>query len=287
MSALDDGLARARAIAEEALPERGERLGPLAAPMGYAIEGGKALRGFLVLEGARLHGLDEGAVRGAVQAAECLHAYSLVHDDLPSMDDDDLRRGRPTLHRQWDEATAILAGDGLQALSFELLAGLDLPPSRVVALIRGFASAVGAEGMVLGQAMDIAAETAEAPLTLEEITDLQAKKTGALIRWSAGAGAVMAGADDGPLDTYGRALGMAFQIADDLLDVTGDAGTVGKATGKDADAGKATFVSLLGLKAAQARASALVEEACDALSPYGPDAETLRDAARFVISRKR
>ena len=201
------------------------------------------------------------------------------------MDDDDLRRGQPTVHRKWDEATAVLAGDALQSLAFEFLASADCAAERRIDLIRSFAEASGVRGMVGGQALDIAAETALAPLTLDQITILQAGKTGALITWSATAGPRMAGADIGPLKRYGDALGLAFQIWDDVLDVTGDAETVGKAVGKDADAGKATFVSLLGLDGAKRRAADLVTEACDALSIYGETAQTLRDAARFVIAR--
>jgi farnesyl diphosphate synthase len=220
-------------------------------------------------------------------AIEAVHAYSLVHDDLPCMDDDDLRRGRPTVHRAWDEATAVLAGDALQALAFELIAGAELSAQARVALVLSLARAAGVAGMVGGQALDIAAETAPAPLTLGEITTLQARKTGALLSWSAAAGARMAGADPSALLRYGDALGLAFQIADDLLDVEGTPAETGKATGKDAAAGKATFVSLLGLEAARERARSLVEDACAALAPYGPSADPLREAARFVAARRR
>ena len=256
---------------------------PVAAAMRYAVTGGKALRGFLVLESARLNEVTDAFPVAA--AIECLHAYSLVHDDLPCMDDDDLRRGQPTVHRKWDEATAVLAGDALQSLAFALLADADLSADARVDLVASLAVAAGVSGMVGGQAMDIAAETASAPLTLAQITALQAGKTGALITWSAMAGPRMAGADANAMKAYGDALGLAFQIADDVLDVEGDAITVGKATQKDADAGKATFVSLLGLDAAKARAAALVDEACAALDPYGADADVLRAAARFVITR--
>ncbi len=178
------------------------------------------------------------------------------------------------------------AGDALQTLAFELVAATGCGDAERVALVTGLARAAGVRGMVGGQAMDIAAETARQPLTLDQITTLQAGKTGALIEWAATAGPVMAGDDAAALRSYARNLGLAFQIADDILDVEGDAATVGKAVGKDADAGKATFVSLLGLDPARARARDLVDAACDALSPYGSDAETLRDAARFVIARK-
>lgn len=255
--------------------------------MRYAVRGGKRLRGFLVLEGARMLGLPAERAIAAAAAVEALHAYSLVHDDLPCMDDDDLRRGQPTVHVKWDEAVAVLAGDALQTLAFELLCDPALGGAEVrVALVAGLARASGAGGMVLGQALDIAAETAPAPLTLAEITRLQAGKTGALIRFSAEAGAIIAGADPAPLGAYAACLGLAFQIADDVLDVTGDAGLAGKRLGKDAAAGKATFVSLLGLDGARARARALVDEAEGHLSCYGDRAENLIAAARFVISRE-
>ncbi len=254
--------------------------------MAYATEGGKRLRGFLVLESARLHGVDAAQAIWPATAIEALHAYSLVHDDLPCMDDDDLRRGRPTVHVKWDEGTAVLAGDALQTLAFELCTRPEVGKPEIRAeLAMTLAKASGAQGMVLGQALDIAAETASAPLSLEEITRLQAGKTGALIEWSACAGARLAQADLTPLRQYAQALGLAFQIADDILDIEGDAEKAGKRLQKDADAGKATFVSLLGLDAAKARAAELVGEACAALDGYGAKAETLKDAARFVIAR--
>jgi farnesyl diphosphate synthase len=260
---------------------------PLIHAMRYAVFGGKRLRGFLVLESARMLGVAEDHAVSAAAAVEALHAYSLVHDDLPAMDDDDLRRGQPTVHVKWDEATAILAGDALQALAFELLTDPALGCAEVrVALTASLARASGAEGMVLGQALDIAAETAGRPLSLDEITVLQAGKTGALIRWSAEAGAVIAGVDPAPLGRFAAALGLAFQIADDILDVEGDPEKAGKRLQKDADAGKATFVSILGLTEAKSRAAALVEEACAALAPYGDEAKNLKAAARFVISRE-
>ncbi|MEZ5798873.1 MAG: exodeoxyribonuclease VII small subunit [Paracoccaceae bacterium] len=247
--------------------------------------GRQAAARVLVLESARMLGVGARALPAAA-AVEALHAYSLVHDDLPCMDDDDLRRGQPTVHVKWDEAVAVLAGDALQTLAFEMLCDPVLGGAEVrVALVQALARASGAQGMVLGQALDIAAETAAAPLDLAEITALQAGKTGALIRFAAEAGAVIAGADRGPLRAYADALGLAFQIADDILDVTGDAATAGKRVGKDAGAGKATFVSLLGLAGARARAASLVEEAAAALAPYGAAAENLIAAARFSIAR--
>jgi farnesyl diphosphate synthase len=260
---------------------------PVVQAMRYATSGGKRLRGFLVLETARLHGVDVARALYPAAAVEMLHAYSLVHDDLPCMDDDDLRRGQPTVHVKWDQATAVLAGDALQTLAFETLTRTEVPdnPAVRLELVASLARASGAQGMVLGQALDIAAETAPEPLNLTEITHLQDGKTGALIRWSAEAGAVMAGADVTPMRTYATALGLAFQIADDILDVEGDAAKAGKRLGKDADAGKATFVSLLGLDGAKVRAAELVDQAQAALAPFGPKADTLRQAAQFVIAR--
>ena len=256
--------------------------------VGHALGGGKRIRGFLVAEGARLHGVPAERSAAAAAAVEALHAYSLVHDDLPCMDDDDMRRGAPTVHVAWDEATAVLAGDALQTLAFELLAGDgDLDPALRAELCLTLARASGAAGMVLGQALDIAAESAEAPLALSEIEALQAAKTGALIEWAGAAGARLAGADPGPLRRYARALGLAFQIADDILDVEGDAAATGKRVGKDAEAGKATFVSLLGLDGARARATALVDEACAHLAGFGAEAATLRALAAHVVQRDR
>ncbi len=252
----------------------------------YATSGGKGLRAFLVMESARLHGVAPDRALPAAAAIEALHAYSLVHDDLPCMDDDDLRRGQPTVHRKWDEATAVLAGDALQTLAFDLVAQTVCPDAARIHLVRSLAHASGVRGMVGGQALDIAAETAEAPLTLAQIKVLQAGKTGALIEWAATAGPHMAQADAAALGQYARDLGLAFQIADDILDVEGDAATVGKAVGKDAGAGKATFVSLLGLDGAKAQAQMLVTAACDVLSGYGTQADTLREAAQFVVARK-
>jgi len=284
----DAKLKEAQDAIARALSDRMAGLGAdrVAEGMRYATAGGKRLRGFLVLEVARLTGGDAGAAMQAACAVECIHAYSLVHDDLPCMDDDDLRRGLPTVHRKWDEATAILVGDALQAFAFELLAdpvtGDGDQRSELVATL---ARAAGPRGMVLGQAQDIAAETAATPLTLDQITELQANKTGALLDWPVVAGAILGRADPAPLRRYARAIGLAFQIADDILDVEGDVEKTGKALRKDAGAGKATFVSLLGPGAAKRRAKALIDEAAAALVPYGPEAETLKQLARFVISR--
>ncbi len=260
--------------------------GPVRDAMVHAAGGGKRLRGFLALEGSRLHGVPVESALDAAAAVEALHAYSLVHDDLPCMDDDDVRRGKPTVHKAWDEATAVLTGDALQALAFGLLAGMKAPSEARIRLVGELADAAGAAGMVHGQALDIAAEAAAEPFDLATIERLQAAKTGALIRWSARVGPNLAGEDPSALTAYAEALGRAFQIADDFLDAEGDADTVGKAVGKDAGAGKATFVSLLGAEGARGMARQLVEDAVNALTPYGDAAATLAEAARFAVSRR-
>lgn len=260
---------------------------PVVAAMKYATQGGKGLRGFLVVETAALFDVPQAQSLRAAAAIEAMHAYSLIHDDLPCMDDDDLRRGRPTVHRAWDEATAVLAGDALQAFSYEILADPATHPVAGVRveLVRTLAHAAGSAGMVLGQAQDIAAETSPEPLSLEGITTLQANKTGALFQWSAEAGARLGESDPTPLSAYAKALGQAFQIADDILDVEGDPDATGKRLNKDADAGKATFVSLLGLEGAKSLAARLVDEANTELAPFGVQADALRAAAQFAISR--
>lgn len=281
-----DSLTDAQARVQSALDGVMKPLdGIIADAMRYTCTGGKRLRAFLVMEGARLHGVAPEIADQTAAAIEMIHAYSLVHDDLPCMDNDDLRRGMPTVHIQWDEATAVLTGDALQTQAFEVLSNLDAPAQVRVSLVSSMAKAAGAQGMVLGQALDIAAESAETPLNLAQITRLQAGKTGALIEWSGQAGAVLAEADPAALHEYAKALGLAFQIADDILDVEGDAEKAGKRLQKDADAGKATFVSLLGMQGAKARAEDLIVQACDALSPYGEEANNLKAAARFVINR--
>ncbi|AYF02381.1 farnesyl diphosphate synthase [Paracoccus yeei] len=281
---LEDVRAQVQAALDDAMA--GLPDGDLTDAMRYACIGGKRIRAFLVMESARLFGLRDREALPVAAAVEALHAYSLVHDDLPSMDDDDLRRGLPTVHVQWSEATAILAGDALQSLAFGLLTdpAIGAPDARL-ALIRLFSDAVGARGMVSGQALDIAAETAVEPLDLVAVKRLQGAKTGALIVFSATAGAIMAGEDAGPLTEYARNLGLAFQIQDDILDVTGDEAETGKRLHKDGDANKATFVSLLGLEGAQDKARKLVRAAESALDPYGEAAGNLRALARFVIQR--
>ncbi|WP_373945412.1 polyprenyl synthetase family protein [Paracoccus marcusii] len=285
---MQDRLARVRTEVQAELDRAITVLPPgdLRDAMAYAVNGGKRLRAFLVMESARLHGVSDDAALPVAAAVEALHAYSLVHDDLPAMDDDDLRRGQPTVHVKWTDATAILAGDALQTLAFQLLTDPRIgAPDAQVRLVSALAQASGAAGMVWGQALDIAAETAGTPLDLDAITELQGGKTGALIRFAATAGPLIAGDDPAALDRYAIALGLAFQIADDILDVTGDEAVTGKRVGKDAGAGKATFVSLLGLDGAQAEARRRVAMGTDALSHYGDAAGNLHDLARFVIER--
>lgn len=281
-AALKDAQSRVQACLDTELKRYDGVIGDA---MRYTTNGGKRLRGFLVIEGARLHGVAAHDADLTAVAIEAIHAYSLVHDDLPCMDDDDLRRGNPTVHVKWDEATAVLTGDALQTFAFEVLTELKAPARVCVDLISTLAQASGAQGMVLGQALDIAAETAGTPLTLDEITRLQAGKTGALIEWSAQAGAILGQADPTALRQYAQALGLAFQIADDILDIEGDAAKAGKRLQKDEEAGKATFVSLLGLEGAKIRAKDLVAQAQDALAPYGDEAANLKAAAQFVITR--
>ena len=262
----------------------------LAEAMRYAaIGGGKRLRPLLLSATATLHGVGfESAVRAGT-AIEAVHVYSLIHDDLPCMDDDALRHGRPTLHLAFDEATAVLAGDALQTFAFEILAdpATSSDPYVRIELVRTLACATGASGMVLGQMMDIAAETAQ--FDLPTVTRLQQFKTGALLEGAVEMGAILAHvAPEGRthLRGYARAIGLAFQIADDLLDAEGDEAAAGKALRKDAEAGKQTFVSLLGAERARAQAAMLVDQAVLHLERYGPEADTLRALARFIVERK-
>jgi farnesyl diphosphate synthase len=258
--------------------------------MRYAALGpGKRLRPFLVLAGARLFGIERQCALQAAAAVEMVHAYSLVHDDLPAMDDSDLRRGRPTCHKEFDEATAVLAGDGLLTAAFGVLAHPDThaDPAVRCELVAALAAAAGAAGMVGGQMIDLIAE--DRPLDIGAITRLQRMKTGALIAFSCESGAILAKAPAEPraaLRGYAHDLGLAFQIADDLLDVEGSAAETGKPVGADAAAGKATFVSILGVERARAQAELLIGQAVAHLDLFGGRAELLREAARFVISRR-
>lgn len=262
----------------------------VAEAMRYAVlGGGKRLRPFLVLETARMLGGDADHAMVVGCALECLHVYSLVHDDLPCMDDDDLRRGKPTVHKQYDEAMAVLAGDALLTHAFELLAGEGAhnDPAIRARLVLELARAGGTNGMIGGQVVDIS--VAEDARDTALITQLQAMKTGALIRFATKAGGLVAGAqphDLAALDRYADALGLAFQIRDDILDVEGDADVVGKAVGKDADLGKATFVSLLGLDGAKEKARQLGDTARAALAPYGEKARMLIATVDFVLERQ-
>ena len=257
--------------------------------MQYALLGGKKLRGYLVNQSSKLFEIDPSKSIWAACSIEALHAYSLVHDDLPEMDDDDLRRGKPTVHKKWDDATAILTGDALQTLSFQLLTDQRFRVSDAYRLKLAYDLSVasGADGMVLGQALDILAETSDVPLDLDDITRMQRRKTGALIEWSACSGAVMSGEDPSALLAYSKSVGLAFQIIDDILDVEGDPLKVGKRVKKDQNAGKATFVSLLGMDTAKKHSSTLIDKANDALMPYGNKAKSLQRLANFVISRSK
>lgn len=288
----EDSLRRAASATEarldRVLPETGAAPGLVKAMRYAALGPGKRLRPFLVIESAALFDVPSDRALALGAALECLHCYSLVHDDLPAMDDDDLRRGRPTLHRAFDEATAILAGDALLTFAFEILSRPDVHPDATVRvkLIGDLALAAGKDGMAGGQMLDLEAEDGR-KLGLEQVLTLQAMKTGALFRFAATAGAILGEADPAPLDAYGRAIGLAFQIADDLLDVSSSAATLGKATQKDHARGKATFVDLLGEAGARNRADELIAEADAALAPYGNRADMLRAAAQFIVGRRR
>ena len=271
---------------KEMLQKQGNDL--MSAPIRHAVlNGGKRLRAFLVIHSCNIFEVQKDTAIQAAIAIECLHAYSLVHDDLPCMDDDELRRGKPTVHVKWDEATATLTGDALQALAFELIASLPHTDAiRIVELLKKLAKASGMQGMVLGQAQDIQAEKSKVNLNINDITSLQQNKTGALIEWSAISGAILSNQDNGKLLDYAKSIGLAFQIQDDILDIEGDAVLAGKRLQKDVSAGKATFVSLLGIENAKLRAKELIEEAIDALSDYGDKAEPMRQVAKFIIERK-
>jgi farnesyl diphosphate synthase len=255
-----------------------------------ALAPGKRLRPFLALASAQLFSVSRRSALQAAAAVELVHAYSLVHDDLPAMDNSDLRRGRPTCHKAFDDATAILAGDGLLTLAFEVLAQSDTHGDAAVRceLVTALAQAAGAAGMVGGQMIDLIAER-RPDLDMGAITRLQRLKTGALIAFSCEAGAILGKSPSDPrlaLRGYAHDLGLAFQIADDLLDVEGSAGETGKPVRQDAAAGKATFVSILGVERARAQAELLVGQAIRHLEMFGHKADLLRQAARFVIDRR-
>lgn len=261
----------------------------LRAAMRYSLfNGGKRVRPILAYASAM-------AINPAINltlldpvacALECLHSYSLVHDDLPAMDDDDLRRGKPTCHIAFNEASAILAGDGLQTLAFELLTQTDLPATTQIQLVRQLASGSGAGGMVLGQAIDLAA--VDHQLDLTQLENMHNHKTGALIRAAAAMGALAAGATPAQLqalDSYATAIGLAFQVQDDILDVTADTATLGKQQGADIARNKPTYVSLLGLDSAKAKAAELHQQAEEALIVFGDSAAQLRQLARYIVER--
>ena len=281
-----DALLGAQALAGEISRPEG-----LLAAMRYATgSGGKRLRPFLTIEGARLFGVEGVGVLRTAAAIEMVHCYSLVHDDLPAMDDDDLRRGQPTVHKAFDEATAILAGDALLTYAFDVLADeATHTDARVRAdLVLGLARASGMGGMAGGQALDLAAEKAGRPLQQMAIERLQAMKTGALLRFAVEAGASIAGApttERAALAAYGKALGAAFQIADDILDAEGDDSRLGKRAGKDAGRNKATLVGALGIIGARRMVGKFVDQAEAALAPFGARAHLLVAAARFTASR--
>lgn len=282
-------------LGDAALPGETARPARLVAAMRHSVlGGGKRLRPFLTVESAALFGAGSDGALLTGCALELLHCYSLVHDDLPAMDDDDLRRGKPTVHKAFDEATAILAGDALLTLAFDILARPDVHADATVriALVAELARASGLGGMAGGQMLDLSAEgrfEAKRVLGETEIVTLQSMKTGALIGFACRAGAILGQADAAAragIDRYGRAIGQAFQIADDLLDVESDAATLGKAAGKDAAAGKATLVSVLGIAGARAKLDELIAEADAALAPFGDSADTLRATARFIAERQ-
>jgi len=288
--ALNTVAARIEATLDALLPLPGGPERRVVEAMRYAsLAGGKRLRPFLVVEGARLFDVAPGQALRAAAAIEMVHCYSLVHDDLPAMDDDDMRRGRPTVHKAFDEATAILAGDGLLTRAFEVLADPATHPDGAVrcALVAALAKAAGAEGMVGGQMIDLAAE--HRATEIGEVTRLQRLKTGALIHFACLTGPIMAHAPAQLRDAmhfYAQDFGLAFQMADDLLDVEGDAAALGKATGKDAGRGKATFVSMLGTARARDQASRLADQAAAHLAPFGASAERLRMLARWAVERR-
>jgi len=277
---------------ERLLPSGDEGEARLFEAMRYSsLGGGKRLRAFFVLAGATLFKVAALPALRAASAIEFVHAYSLIHDDLPSMDDDDLRRGKPSCHRQFDEATAILAGDALQALAFEVLAHDEThgDPAVRMTLVAELARASGAHGMVGGQMLDLLAESEAGERSIGAITRLQRLKTGALISFSCTAGAILGKASDHPrmaLSAYAHDLGLAFQIADDLLDVEGNVVELGKTPGKDVAAGKATFVSILGVERARAQAEMLARQAAAHLDSFGEAADLLRQAANFVVARR-
>jgi farnesyl diphosphate synthase len=281
-----------RLLSDTPLSGEIERPRRLMESMRYSsLNGGKRLRPFLVVESAAVFGVPRDAALMAGAALECIHCYSLIHDDLPSMDNSDLRRGRPTAHKKYDDATAILAGDGLLTIAFDIITRDEVHKDPTVRLLltRALARAAGVGGMVGGQIMDLAGEGRFGDREPPDVAKLQQMKTGALLKYGCIAGALLGQAPKDhydALNTYGHALGEAFQIADDLLDVEGDAAALGKPAGQDAAAGKTTFVTLLGIDGAKARVRDLLTQADAALAPFGAKGDVLRAASRFVAERQ-
>jgi len=282
---------RIDAALAHALPDPAASPQRLHAAMGHAaLLGGKRMRPLLVHASGFLFDADPTALDHPAVAVELVHAYSLVHDDLPAMDDDELRRGQPTVHVAFDEATAVLAGDALQSLAFEVLTGTPLAPTVQVELLRTLVRAAGVAGMCGGQALDLDATGHATAMTVAGLERLHALKTGALIRAAVRMGALCGGAGDdalAALDRYADALGLAFQVRDDILDVEGDSATLGKTAGKDAAQDKATFPALLGMTASRERLEELVAAMTDALVPFGARADGLRALGRMAVERDR
>jgi farnesyl diphosphate synthase len=281
-----------RLLSPHLLPGEKDRPSRLLEAMRYgSLGGGKRLRPFLLVETARLFGVEGEGVLRAACALEMIHCYSLVHDDLPAMDDDDLRRGRPTVHKAFDEACAILAGDALLTYAFDVIADAPTHPDPAVRadLTLMLARAAGLGGMVGGQALDLEAESRKTPHSREFVRLMQSMKTGALLLNAVEAGARIGGADSAQkeaLSRYGATLGAAFQVADDILDAEGDTAALGKRAGKDADRNKATLVAVLGIEEARKRRDDLAREAIEALGGFGDRAAILAEAARFTALRK-
>ncbi|MBN9581891.1 MAG: polyprenyl synthetase family protein [Afipia sp.] len=291
-TAADTETLLARLLADAALPGEIQRPARVMEAMRYSsLNGGKRLRPFLTVESAAVFGVPRDAALMAGAALECIHCYSLIHDDLPAMDNSDLRRGRPTAHKKYDDATAILAGDGLLTIAFDIITRDEVhrDPAVRLALTRALARAAGVGGMVGGQIMDLAGEGRFGDREPPDVAKLQQMKTGALLKYGCIAGALLGEAPKphyDALDAYGHALGEAFQIADDLLDVEGDAAALGKPAGQDAALGKATFVTQLGIAGAKQRVKDLLAQADAALAPFGARGDVLRAASRFVAERQ-
>lgn len=297
-SALQDVADQVSEALDRLVPETQDAEARVVDAMRYSLlGGGKRLRPFLVVTGAKMFGVQTRSALSVGAAVEMIHTYSLIHDDLPAMDDDDLRRGRPSNHKKFDEATAILAGDALQAKAFEVLAADETHTDPLIRcqLMSELARTAGPHGLVGGQMIDLQAVQWASNTDLSDtqrmglITRMQAMKTGALIRYSCRAGAIMGRADRSlcqALTAYAQDIGLAFQIADDILDVEGESDLLGKTAGKDAVQGKATFVAVLGLAAAKDRAALLIDQAIGHLSVFGSEADDLRAAARYVLERE-